>query len=724
MNSWNSFWFSYIKPLVKKLLDMKASAKILTARNYLLVPIIVLISIVIFSGINEMKQSTAALMVLTKNQARAMMETLVMSSQNSITAQESIEKSVKGRLLDNAGMLKMLYEQGKLSNSFLKEYANSHELFRINIFNSSREMIMSNVPIGGTSGGQGMKGRGFGKGRMMGKMGWGGGNGGRNLTRTQELPELDPIFNGTKDTLIIGLKNARFNDALRYVVALKAKGPVAIVVNTDEEQMSHDKKEGALAALVKNISSKKDIAFFILQDANGIIAATDEAPKYNTTSDSVFIAKAIGSGKFNYRLATFNNKDVLEAIQSFSFPDNSIGVIRIGIPLDLLEQLKSGILNRIILNAVFLFLAGALIILFFHVRQNYRTLEGQFKDVESFSSGVIETVNDAIIVYNERDGIKIFNKAAEKLFELQEVQVINKRLSELPFNDDLKRLFDSQSGLEEYTVHVGGKRKQLMVSKSGFLDSENTASTIIVVRDFTEFRTLEMQLQRKERLTAMGSLASGVAHEVRNPLNSIGTIAQQLDKDFTSVENTDEYHKLVKIIYSEVKRIDKTVSNFLKFAKPEVIHPEYFNLSEFFEQISGQFVSELGEKGVALSITVSEDCRVRWDRNQIQQVVINLIRNSVEAMKRGGNITIMAVKQPSGERPVEIIVEDNGPGIPAEILPKIFNLYFTTKPEGTGIGLSVVQKIIDEHGGIIFIDSSIKEGTSIHMQMPLEIGNV
>ena len=213
----------------------------------------------------------------------------------------------------------------------------------------------------------------------------------------------------------------------------------------------------------------------------------------------------------------------------------------------------------------------------------------------------------------------------------------------------------------------------------------------------------------------MGELASGVAHEIRNPLNTIGTIVQQLHKDFEPVDNKEEYLDLSKLVYSEVKRINQTINNFLKFARPERVVASSFNLTEFINRLKQQYKPMMDEKNIKMEISHGYQGEVYWDKNQIQQVMMNLIQNSIDAIKSDGEIKI-AAEHINDE--IIISVSDNGEGIAEDKLNKIFNLYYTTKAKGTGIGLSLVQKIIYEHGGLVNLESEINAGTKIMIKLP------
>ena len=217
----------------------------------------------------------------------------------------------------------------------------------------------------------------------------------------------------------------------------------------------------------------------------------------------------------------------------------------------------------------------------------------------------------------------------------------------------------------------------------------------------------------------MGELASGVAHEIRNPLNTIGTIAQQLDKDFEPAQNGEEYHQLAGLVHSEVKRIDKTVREFLRFARPTPINPQPFLLSDLLTQLEKQYQSLFQGKNLTFHTDLRWDGEVCWDRQQIQQALMNLIQNGVDALPSPGKLTL-TVEQISPSL-LELGIRDNGPGIEENIQDKIFNLYFTTKSDGTGIGLSLVQQIVDIHGGAITVDSKKGQGPRFVIHLPLRV---
>ena len=322
---------------------------------------------------------------------------------------------------------------------------------------------------------------------------------------------------------------------------------------------------------------------------------------------------------------------------------------------------------------------------------------------------------------DEEKRVKIFNQAAEEIFHVKEQEVIANVFGKILSGHDCETLLLSSGSMEQIDCKIQHHNKILLISKSKYVDQDDTVNTVLVIRDLTEQKKLEAQIQRKEQLSAMGELASGVAHEIRNPLNAIGTIVQQLDKDFESVDNNEEYHQLAKVVVKEVRRINKTIEDFLRFARPEPIVTEYFSLDEFFKYIRQQYQSMLDKHQIQLSMALKWKGEVNWDRRQMQQVFMNLIQNAVDAMGNNGELSII-VDSLEGEE-LEISVKDTGSGISENIRSNIFNLYFTTKAKGTGIGLSIVQRIVYEHGGIISVESVQEEGTVFVIRMPIAVEN-
>ncbi len=239
-------------------------------------------------------------------------------------------------------------------------------------------------------------------------------------------------------------------------------------------------------------------------------------------------------------------------------------------------------------------------------------------------------------------------------------------------------------------------------------------SFTIVFRDITNIRSMEKQVQQHDKMVAMGELASGVAHEIRNPLNAISMVAQRYGKEFKPAGNEDEYYKMTDVLLSETKRVNNIIQQFLRFARPPKLNKSEIQVGQLIKSISA--IAETGCKSKGLDFEVKCGCEqaINVDIDLMKQALINIIQNSIEATDKGKiSLNVNKVKEN-----IAIEVSDTGQGIPDDKLDKIFNLYYTTKPNGTGMGLSIVQQIISQHNGKLKVESKVGSGTKFILEIP------
>ena len=645
----------------------------------------------ISSAVVELHQSKKELMSLMKDQSHQLLEALLISSENALSSNQITEEYLKERLLNNANFTRYLYETGEISNQTLARFSQENNLFRINIFRRDGQKIYS------------------------------------SHERTHfDLPEknspqeiLAPIFNGETDTLFIGMKEARHESGFRYAIAIAAKDRSAIVVNLDADQILSFRKQVGFGIFMRSIIQNPGIVYVALQDTSGILAASGNVRELESIETSPFLLKSWQDSTFATRTTEFDSIEVLEAIHPFYFQKRWLGVFRLGISLAPIQTINTRIYRRIIVISLVLIFIGLVLFSLVLVRQNLEIVQKQFQVVESYSAELIENMKDAVIVLDNRSNLKIFNQAAADLFQIQKISTIGKKLTTLFEESICESILLSAANMQEVSCKINKREKQLLISKSRFEDENKHENIILIIRDLTEQKNLEDQLQRRERLSAMGELASGVAHEIRNPLNAISTTIQQLDKDFEPTSNKEEYHQLSRMVYKEVRRINETVQSFLRFARPEPLQPSQFQVKELFDHLKNQYTSIMNQHNIEFQINLNWMGEVFWDKQKIRQVFMNLIQNAMDAIEKNGKISIDV--EPENHSKLKIHVVDNGPGIPEQIRSKIFNLYFTTKAKGTGIGLAIVQQIIFEHGGTIKAQSENQTGTMFQIIIPVKI---
>ena len=214
----------------------------------------------------------------------------------------------------------------------------------------------------------------------------------------------------------------------------------------------------------------------------------------------------------------------------------------------------------------------------------------------------------------------------------------------------------------------------------------------------------------------MGELASGVAHEIRNPINAIGMIAQRLNKEFIPASGQTEYNDITQLLRTEVNRVNKIITQFLNYAKPIELNLKPVELKPYFEEVFHLFEDQAKQKAIKFILQKDDSLNIKFDPDLIKQTLLNIIQNAFDAVNDGGEVILQYYKS---KKDFIIQISDNGIGISPEQQKKIFDLYFTTKKDGNGLGLSISQKIISQHNGSISVSSIVNNGTTIKIILPI-----
>jgi signal transduction histidine kinase len=228
-----------------------------------------------------------------------------------------------------------------------------------------------------------------------------------------------------------------------------------------------------------------------------------------------------------------------------------------------------------------------------------------------------------------------------------------------------------------------------------------------MVGELRKNKEKEAHLQRKERLASLGQLAAGVAHEIKNPLNAINLTIDHLGDQLVGEEN-EQAQQYIGTIQNEIKRLDKIVNNFLNYLRSEELDKKSTDLTELVKEVLQLYERELAEKKIGLVTTFSEHFKMRVDAARIKTTLVNIILNAIQAMQDGGQLAIT-----TNSKSKTIHIADNGSGISAKDIEHIFDLFYTTKATGSGLGLPTAYKIIRAHGGDIEINSEPNQGTEV-----------
>ncbi len=353
----------------------------------------------------------------------------------------------------------------------------------------------------------------------------------------------------------------------------------------------------------------------------------------------------------------------------------------------------------------------------------YRNLLTRLRASERRMRGILDTATDAIISINESHQIVLFNNAAERIFGYKREEVLEKDLSLLipPKYGDHATFV--RSFLETKEPKLVGKTQNLTAfRKSGEefpielgLSSQEMDDAFIftaIIRDISDQKKMEERLLRSERLAAVGTTVAHVVHEIKSPLMIIGGFSHQIR---TSLEDEIAVKKL-DMILDEVSRLERLVASLGDFTKVYNLVTRSADINSVIQDVlkilKGVYPPEKYPMKAELAPDLAE---IQCDPDKLKQVVINIITNGVEAMEESGSISIKTIGYSDG---VEIQIQDEGIGISDEDILRIFEPFYTTRDRGSGLGLAISYKIIEAHGGELWVESVKGKGTTFFVRIP------
>ena len=350
----------------------------------------------------------------------------------------------------------------------------------------------------------------------------------------------------------------------------------------------------------------------------------------------------------------------------------------------------------------------------------------------SFLETLFNTIEDGVLVVDEQGRILYFNQAVTGLLGLQpgvEGQHVTRFLPELDW-EDLSR-FDRQGGghVARHEFEVNYPRPRFLRLYAAPLDGEAAGSSgvALILHDATETRQKTFEAIESERVQALTLLAASVAHEIGNPLNALHIHLQLMERELKKAgrvsgarPSTPDLRRLeqyLDVAKGEINRLDYIITQFLQAIRPVAPQLKPASLNDVVEKTLDLLQPELGNRGLNVKTKLARRLPAApLDATQMQQVLVNLVKNAIQAMTRGGTLTLQTGEGADG---VWVSVADTGGGIPEEQINRIFEPFFTTKKRGTGLGLMIVQRIVRAHGGRIELESHAGRGTTFRVWLPL-----
>ena len=535
---------------------------------------------------------------------------------------------------------------------------------------------------------------------------------------------------------------------------LKEKGAALIrsfEAGTRTGMMGEYWRDFQLQKLLAETAQQPDIVYILVADVNGTIIAHDDRKHIGKIHGEELNLDTISSMKEVqwHLITTPDSQKIFEVFRRFS-PTGRLGgthrgrtmmfqerlkhhmhtkernsssphIIFVGLDMSTIEAArKSDNKHTIIMSLILLLIGFAGIILLF-LTQSYRAARTSLSRIKAFSDNLVENMPIGLIAIDNKGKIASYNQVAESILCLSADKVVGEDAKKYLPKTLLEPIdsidIDKQVIEKEIECSITDKKVIPMEVGASKLSDENGISLgyIMLFKDLTEIKNLRREVARSQRLASVGSLAAGVAHEIRNPLSSIKGFATYFKERY---QDNSEDQQTANIMIQEVDRVNRVVGQLLEFARPVKISPKPTSMKILIENSLKLIQRQAKEKKIRIQADLSsETSKVYLDPDKINQLLLNLYLNAIESMDDEGILSVTQTIDKNNKW-IEIKISDTGAGISKEDLTHIFDPYFTTKSTGTGIGLSVVHNIIEAHNGKINIDSRLGEGTTLTILLP------
>jgi len=483
----------------------------------------------------------------------------------------------------------------------------------------------------------------------------------------------------------------------------------------------------SLQRALEQTASQPGILYMFLVDKSGKILAHNDRKMIGTRlDDTAFKNHVTEPGDPDWRIVEKENNtryfEVYKPLE-LTFPKvaETRPVIFIGMDVHPFDRAVTEDLRHNIVMITIVFLVGlAGIVSLFWSRKIIRSRR-LLQDTRAFAAETIASLPMGIIIVDKRRHIRYMNDTACSLLGIN-ISGITDKTADAVLPEEIWHLHKIAG------VHGKGLEKEINVDseKSGptpvsvmvtniFGQDGDFIGFLFILKDLSQIRALELKIRRKERLAALGTLASGIAHEVRNPLSSIKGYAGFFGSLF---EDGSESKKAARMMVEEIDRVDRVISELLEFARPADLQLRPTQPEPLISHSLHIIRHEAGNAGIRINERIDAPLpELFLDPDRFSQVLLNLYINAIQAMPHGGDLTVdVRVKEDA----VLFAVSDTGQGILPDDQSAVFNPYYTTKKKGTGLGLAIVHKIIENHNGTVWLDSAMGKGTTFYISILLE----
>jgi two-component system sensor histidine kinase HydH len=479
-----------------------------------------------------------------------------------------------------------------------------------------------------------------------------------------------------------------------------------------------------LQKLLIETAQQPGIDYFIVTDTRGVILADSDpsmvAELHGTDLDLASVPALQSAWR---RVKNTDGADTFEVYRSVRPPVSGLGtgwVVFVGLDMGPIIKAREEDTRHTILMALTFMLIGFAGIVSLFLAQSYRSARTSLTRMKAFSDSLVENMPMGLVAIDQQERVIAFNQTAESILRRPAGDAMGKKAMEVLPDTCGKLLRDLEEGSiiiqkeVECSVEEGAIIPLEVIAASLRDQEEDFLGYVFLFRDMTEIRHLKREIERSQRLASLGSLAAGVAHEIRNPLSSIKGFATYFRERYR--ENQED-SRTADIMVKEVERLNRVIGQLLEFSRPLEMKLERRAMEPLILHALKVMEGQAREKGITVRTDLPHSApEVMVDPDKMEQVLLNLYLNAIGAMEKGGVLSV-ALRTDPGRR-VRIVISDTGSGIRKEDLPRIFDPYFTTRPAGTGLGLAIVHKIVEAHDGEIRVESETGKGTAVSVILP------
>ncbi|UCD63956.1 MAG: PAS domain S-box protein [Candidatus Zixiibacteriota bacterium] len=653
--------------------------------------LIVILAVAVFTitwfGIKESRSDSLQLLVL---QGSAFVEALAESANNAIVSERFFDYLVHKRyselVVDLGGL-----ELNSINDQLLVDISLAHNLYGIFVYAADSSLVAGAVTAG-------------------------------PVVKPPDFvyDEITQIIADPEQNYLLLLDQGDSPDeTVHYYVEITNRLDRVILIIADALYYVDALSQTQIGYLTQKMARETGVEYIIYQSTDGIIFSSKKTGRLLSIESDSFLTESLESDSIRHREYSFQDSKVLELVRPFATDTYPFGLLRVGLSLDHYRTVSRGYDVQMITLSAVLFSLVVVAMLYLGTRRRGKEMARQYRRIKSISDKIFEEMRTGVAAFDNRGVITLANDAfAGIMGQSDPVGIGWDELTvapEMTF-DSIRQGSDVSCELETET-RVAGAMKSLLIAVSKMLNASGEFEGMVaVVYDITRLKELEQKSARRERLSEMGNLAAGVAHEIRNPLNAISIAAQRLAGEFTPSEGRDEYLAFTRQIKAETKRLNDIITRFLALAREQNERHQRINLSRLLDDFVGLIRFEADKLAITVKVDTEPDLHVAADPDGIKQVLSNLFNNSKEAL--GGQPGDIAISARALADRVQLRFADSGPGVADEIRDQVFTPYYTTKDAGTGLGLPTVHRIVSGLGGDISVEQSKLGGAEFVINLP------